>query len=87
MNDEQQQSVLNKLKEIENEISRHNANLKKLRDELIVHALYFESYIEMYSFIQSHTPNIQAFNLDMFEARELFFKKKEIDNYKYIDEV
>lgn len=72
MNVEQMLSVEDKLLEINNVNQKYTSDMNKLRKELIQHSVYFESYTEMYLFIKKHTPTLEAFNLDMLEAREIY---------------
>lgn len=69
MTPEQGRRVESKLAEIQAEIARHEEAMKRLRQELIVNAEYFETYDEMYRFIRAHTPTLEAFCIDMLEVR------------------
>ena len=76
MNEEQKASVKKKLLEIKACQQKYEEDMRRLRTELITHALYFETYYEMYSFIKSNTPTFKDFCIDMLEARELWIKHK-----------
>lgn len=75
MTEEQALYTKKKLKEIEETQKKFELDMIKLRTELLENALYFDSYSEMYMFIKNNTPSLEAFNIDMLEARELWFKR------------
>ena len=77
MNKEHSILIENKLKEIIEETHRHELTMKKLRNELLSCAAYFESYGAMYTYIKSHTPNFEAFCTDMTDALPIFYKAEE----------
>jgi len=65
------------LKKINDEMSRHDSIMEKLRQELLSCAAYFESYGEMYIYIKSHTPSFAAFCIDMKDALPIFYAAEE----------
>lgn len=69
--------IENKLKEIIEETHRHELTMRKLREDLLSCAAYFESYGEMYTYIKAHTPNFEAFCTDMKDALPIFYKAEE----------
>ena len=82
MNAEQAASVKRKIAEIRQEQRRHEDSMEKLKDELLSHAEFFDTYAEMYVFIRRNAATFEEFCKDMRDAKPYFDRGHEHRNKK-----
>lgn len=77
MNEEQAQNVRKVLDKIQAVQVQYEADMKRLRAELLGNVQHFDTYGEMYSFIKQNTPDLATFNRDMLDATRIFWENHE----------